>query len=414
MAGKIKSYEPKHMGSFPTNLQLTLLTLPFIEPQLFKVPAMSFGDTIYAGIKAISSVMVLYLYLKHRSMPKRNRFLLVVMALELWIGISTVVCSGSMVRYLGPAITAVTMIMVSDLALHSDIRSYLQSIRSFLSAMVCLNALTMILMRLGLWPFPVPLMGIDNRWIYVLLPWVTTTFLIDEVWNGSISNYSWLSLAITLLMLISVWSVGAMISCSLWIPVWFLAKWHKARFGRPPCLTPIFTLFFVLNILILSGHLLPLMKPLISAVLKKDITLAGRTYLWETVLNILKKSPLFGEGVQSSRYDINMFFSASGGVIGTAVNHPHNYILNVALHGGIIAAALFIAAHGLIAYQSDKALSRKSSATFTCFFVCYFTASLVDTLDYSLFYLLLSIAYSGIQQYCVGNRNDGLLNQSEA
>ena len=69
----------------------------------------------------------------------------------------------------------------------------------------------------------------------------------------------------------------------------------------------IYILFLIINYILLSGKLLEILSVIIVKYLKKSITLSGRIYLWQTVIEVLNKKPLFGLGVQSNEFDEKFF-----------------------------------------------------------------------------------------------------------
>ena len=173
----------------------------------------------------------------------------------------------------------------------------------------------------------------------------------------------------------------------------------------------IYILFLIINYILLSGKLLEILSVIIVKYLKKSITLSGRIYLWQTVIEVLNKKPLFGLGVQSNEFDEKFFYESSGFVGGTAVNHPHNHFLNVAYHGGFIALIVFILIVFITMCDIDKIKEKGIYCVMVAGVVSIMLAALVDTLDFSLFYLFIPIAaglskiYNGNMIIKVNNKN---------
>ena len=88
-----------------------------------------------------------------------------------------------------------------------------------------------------------------------------------------------------------------------------------------------------------------------------------------------------------------MFFLSSHGVFGTAVNHPHNHLMNIAFHGGITALVFFLIVIFLVASEIDKIEDGKLYTIAFAGMIAAFTAALVDTLDYSMFYFLIILPF---------------------
>ena len=190
---------------------------------------------------------------------------------------------------------------------------------------------------------------------------------------------------------ILTWSVGAMIAFAIWPIAWLVLDRVKAGPVRQHGATSSFALFSVLNVVLLQGGLLRLIGPIISAIFNKDVTLAGRTYLWDTVIECLQANPLFGRGVQTEASDIDFFYEQSGEIPACKVNHPHNYALNVAYHGGIVSLILFSIIYLYSAIGIDRASNRIIKLVLSVSLCSIMTASLIDTLDFSMFHLLIPL-----------------------
>lgn len=368
---------------------LFLFVVPFIEPQLFKLPGMGFFDSLFAVAKLVSSVFIIVLYVRYKPSP----IVLLMVACQAWILFSTIMNGGSLSRFAGPALTAVTMFMVGDMVLRLDAVFFCRIVRDYLSAFFIINAFTCALMSFGM-DLPGAFLGMDNRWIYAFLPWVAITFIVDAATKGRAGIYAWLSFAGAFGALVLAWSVGAMLALALWAIAWLLfSERILGKAGLNMC-TVLFVVFVVVQLLLVGGVLLPQLSTYISDYLHKDVTLSGRVYLWDAVLDVLDDNPLFGAGVQTSDNDAAYFYTYSGSISGTEVNHPHNYVLNVAYHGGFVAALIFVMIHYLICRRVDICSDRVMARCYLCFMTCYLFASSVDTLDYSLMYLLLALAAS--------------------
>lgn len=83
----------------------------------------------------------------------------------------------------------------------------------------------------------------------------------------------------------------------------------------------------------------------IVTALGKEVTLTGRTLVWDSTLKVVAKHPLLGAGVYSSTQFNYM--------TGYEVLGPHNYILMLLLWGGAVAVALFAAAF-FVAYKTNR------------------------------------------------------------
>ncbi|WP_165062519.1 O-antigen ligase [Adlercreutzia sp. ZJ154] len=279
------------------------------------------------------------------------------------------------------------------MASRGDLVRFLVNIRNLLSIYFALNLLTIIFISSGLLLLPNSFLGMDNRWIYFFLPWVIITFAVDAL-RGQTSRKSWIIFLIATVQLFAVWSVGAMMSMIIWIVLWIIESTKIKYQSRKSLTNPLifFILITITEVLLISGLLIDITSSFIVNYFHKDPTLSGRTLIWDVALQTINASPIFGEGVQSEQYDIYLFTQIDPENPAFWVNHPHNYFLNVTFHGGWIAGALFVIII-LMAFNSvKKAQGSLFSCCMLCGLVCFAAASLVDTLDFSMFYLLIALS----------------------
>ena len=105
----------------------------------------------------------------------------------------------------------------------------------------------------------------------------------------------------------------------------WLRKWLKAQYA----LYIMLAFFFFL---VLSRKLI--LVPIVEA-LGRDVTLTGRTLVWDRTLALVLKKPLFGYGVCSGNVYANMIHLP-------AITMPHDWLLTLAFAGGFVAVALHI------------------------------------------------------------------------
>ena len=372
--------------------KLVLISLlPFFEPKMFKTPEFSSGDTLFDILKIISVTIIIATYI---IWCKPSLLLGITMAMQVVIFIATVANNGSVSRYFGPAVTMVAMVAAGQIVIERrETKHLLGYLRNTLSVLVGLNLISICLIKAGVLNWDCSFLGIDNRWIYFLLPWVCISFIYAALEKGVVGWSEWTIYAIALAHVLLVWAVGAIIVLMFWPVLWIISRitpYRKRTISSHITVIMVIASGMV-NFALVSGRLLDLLTPIISGVFHKDVTLSGRTHLWKAVVEVLNSAPLTGMGVQDEEFDKRFFFEQSGGAPGTAVNHPHNYLLNVGYHGGLIALALFSLIVLYAAYGIDKIKHIILFQALFCSLGCILIASLVDTLDFSLFHLLIPL-----------------------
>ena len=93
-------------------------------------------------------------------------------------------------------------------------------------------------------------------------------------------------------------------------------------------------LLIALNIVVVFIQRLDLFSYIIVDVLGKDLTLTGRTYIWEASIQKFLLSPIIGNGYISSTDYIAITHNTAG-------TSPHNLILSIAVYTGILGIFLY-------------------------------------------------------------------------
>lgn len=373
-------------------LILFIISIPYVEPQLFKTEGFSSLDSLYAALKLLCALVAIALYIYIVRRP--SKLMAGMLAIQIWIGLSTLVCHGSISRFAGPAITAVVSVAVIECALRTEFKAYVVLMRDLLSLFVLINFITILLSLLALYPFKSMFLGIDNRWVYFFLPWITFAFLYRALSPSASRWFPWAVYCVSLVSLIGVWSTGAVLALTVWPVIWSISYIYRKKKGAAASsgALAVFLSAAIANIALLSGAVLSLLNPILKG-LGKDVTLAGRTFLWDGALASITRSPLFGAGVQSEQFDKDFFFSCSPGLPWTRVNHPHNMFLNVAYHGGLPAGIGFALLCGASMLRLNQCRGTQVCITLLCAMAAFLTASLVDTLDFGPLFQIIAMTY---------------------
>lgn len=373
------------------------LLLPFIEPQLFKTSGFEIADKIFLVFKLVSSVIIAFEYMREVKYHF-SKYVILMTMIQIATFIGTILNKGSISRFLGPAMISIVIIMLGELVYRSNWKLFFDIVEKYLSIFFVFNLISILLCKLNVGCFVADgptFLGIDNRWIYFLLPWTFISFYNSYIKHKRICFRAWVIYACSTLSLLTVWSVGALCSF-LAVPICYCFFKSFLRHKRINKIIArlIFILSVIFNYYLVTEILLEKLSNIISLYLKKDITLSGRVYLWRTVLGVLKDSPFFGKGVQSSSDDMMFFYKSAGYLQCAAVNHPHNHYMNVAYHGGYVALLLFVLILFLVAREIDHISNSKLKYWFLSFALSVILAGTVDTLDFSLFYIMIPIIAS--------------------
>ena len=381
MQNKIVTY-----AIFQSRWVLTILLFPFIEPQLFKMDGYAVFDTFFAIWKLISAFVIFCIYFTTFKF-KISQSVLIVILLQSWIFFSTIHQHGSLTTFAGPAITMISIFMLFEISAYYDLYKFLIFIKRILLVYVILNIVVYVLMKMHFLDLPSSILGIENRWIYFILPWVFLNFFVDEYNFGRTTVAAWTSWVVGFLSLLFVWSVGAIIAMGLWPILWIIYK--KKNIVRKALV--LFTVYIVFSFFFTNSVILNYFNRFFVQVLHKDITLSGRIHLWRVVYDLLLQNPLFGAGVFSNSQVETFFYINSGYVEACRVNHPHNFFLYFAFKGGIPALVIFLILCVSIVIKISKYYFNVMSGCVFLGISVVLIASIVDTLDFSLVYMIFAL-----------------------
>lgn len=174
------------------------------------------------------------------------------------------------------------------------------------------------------------LLGDDNAVIYVALPGLICLVCHSLQKFGRITRFVWFCIVSTVLTLIILWAASGMV-CALMFAIFLLA--HRYFDNKSPfwffggVVAAVIVCIFCLSV--------PVIANIIEGSLEKDITLSGRTFLWEQAFAYIAQKPLFGWG----GYFLNGIF-----VLGRDLYYPcHTQYLQMIIDGGMVLFASYVA-----------------------------------------------------------------------
>ena len=194
-------------------LAYVLLSVPFIEPQLFKVSGFEQFDRLFLFMKLAASCVIFIDYIFQFNL-KCSKYVIFMMLSQVATFIGTIINQGSITRFMGSALISVSMLMLVELASRINLNSDLVGIEFYLEILVGLHYLTFIPRVLKISPFSNitnTILGIENRWIYVLLPLTILSFLNSYNKHKKISLHAYCVAVLSFFSIIYVWSAGEML-----------------------------------------------------------------------------------------------------------------------------------------------------------------------------------------------------------
>jgi len=213
----------------------------------------------------------------------------------------------------------------------------------------------------------------DNATIFWTWPVIVVTWVYYYEFSLKKRTMIWALLISTMIIVgyIYLWSVAAMIISAMTVVICMLffsrRVKRKERFQRHKFLYSFnlyWILAFVFNYLIVFQQVYLRFQNLLTQILKKSITLNGRSLIWERVMFYCAKSPVIGYGYEQR----------SATIAKITMSHAHNLLLEILYRGGVIGLTLFVCS----LFSIGKRLKRNRDhrlasflgviiATFICF-----------------------------------------------
>ena len=310
-----------------------------VEPEFFS--KIYFLDRLFT-IAQIAIVLICTL-----ALITSYRFYLSALCLMLFqfsFLVITVHLQGNILLPLTSFISVYAIVVLVMCGVKSNAKVFLSAASAVYYTWLILNLLTIVIFPNGLYLYhgsygnPCYLLGHRNTMIKVLLPGLLFVGLHDSVDFGKLRIKTWIY---WLLMTVSVtltWSVSALFGCLVMLLGLILYR----RTSRHLSLTTALVLTGVASAALVLFNVQNMFADFITNSLGRDLTLSGRTVLWDIITSYVRKSPLIGYGIEDElTSSIKMMTSVD-------MVSSHNYILDTLYYGGVVASLLLFLSFRLL------------------------------------------------------------------
>lgn len=363
------------------------LIFPFLEPLVFK-SWMQPIDTVYSMAKIIAIFFILIDCLNIKKIPK---IIWLVILYQLVLYLSTFLNpNGDVMRLIGPSISVIgPCLYVQVMFEKNKWKEMLSYISAILSVLCIINLVTVILYPYGIVKEAMDsngneqfFLGIENRFSFFYLPLLGIQAIYTLATKGKIELYVWLMGLINTLVLVYFWALGGMLAMLLLMI--FLLCFNMVNFGK---LLKVYVMaFFILigNYLLVIERIMYKYEHFFTVTLDKDVTMSGRTFLWDYGLLSFSEHPILGVGYVDTRY-LGRFLD---------VAHMHNLMMNILFTSGLLGIFLFFT----IQYQWMKKVNKfrdtkEGGILIIIMFVSFFM-SMADSFDGATFWIIVMLAYN--------------------
>lgn len=355
----------------------TLMVLPFYKPGYFD--AISVLDGSINALKVISAIIIMLIFLMNR----KNYTITFVLFLlfELCFLMATLINGLSVYTYVKNNVLQVAIYMLFSMYSKKP-REIIKVIFKIGEILTYINLATIIFFPDGLytnitvnWMF-----GYKNYYIPFFWGFMIMALLYNYYEKYSIRPYILISIMIITLILVD--STTSLFIMSAFVGLIFILRNGKAKFFNAVTFSII---NIVIYILIVVVRIIDLFSFLIIDIFQKNMTLSGRTRIWNSVISLIKDKPILGWGVMSMDRSISLIGLTTG-------THAHNAILQYLYTGGVISLIAFILFNIFILRNLYKHKETFTAKVLTIALFLYYIGCLTETYSNALTYIMYALA----------------------
>lgn len=324
----------KHRGIIGSPIVIFLAVFALVKPD--SLP--------YIGLKPLENFLIffdfllIFLLVLSISYYKISYQSLLVISIFASMTVSTLIhCDQNtnfsfLINSTGPA---VAISLLTDYCMQKCPKTFIHIISLTFTILFTINFITIIIFPSGIYQTSrlqgsLWFMGYDNGWIYLLIPYICFSLMHSEMKYGKLfSFYSIYAITLSIVSEFIVFSGTGVMSVLFYFAFLIIMRTKLSDVAIKP--KYLLGIFYIGTILIVILRLQNLFKFIIVDYLHKDLTLTGRTYLWDYALSVIKSNLILGVG--ECGYTVV-------GLHGSYL-HPHCLILDLLYKGGIIMFSLF-------------------------------------------------------------------------
>ena len=358
-------------------LFFTILAIPFFKPGYFdSIPILDDATNI---LRLVFSIIVFFLYFL---LKKWDKYFVVLALFELSFLISTLLNHGSIYTYVKSHYMQLTVFALFCICSEYP-REIIRALFYLGEALTYINLFTIVWFQDGLYT------NVTANWFLgfknYFFPFYWVFMFASILYHKYIDEISIRPYFLVFGMMGSL--IMANSSTSLLILVVFLLLYFAVNLYELKVINSILLYFIntLLFIVVVVFRAIDYFSFIIVTILNKNLTLSGRTRVWDIILDLIKKKPIFGWGCMSMDDSILLVGLTAG-------THAHNTILQFLYTGGVVSVGLFLAFNLLVMkklflYRELFIAKILSIAVFT-----YFIGCLTETYANGIVYIMFAFA----------------------
>lgn len=327
-----------------------LMLVAILEPSYFQTQY-KILTTLWRWFFVVCFFLISYLNFRNLNRIKKDQIkdLIVPVLLNVWLVMVTLKKNGTNISALVELLYFIYGFLISSYGFRKDKMQFLRSIRNILFFLYLMNFLSIIIYPNGMYgrlrydgtyDYRYWFLGFKNG----LEKYALVLIIVSALY------YSYTKLKKDLLILdgsvffsiisaLKIDSSSSIVTAvSLLIFIWIILSMKKYLpwFLNMKIYGIIIIIFFITVVVTNSLLTNKAIIYLVTKVLGEQITLSGRTLIWNSVFKVIYSSPLTGIGVQSPNYNAELL-----GITRNTTD-AHNFYLEYFMEGGAIGFGLLI------------------------------------------------------------------------
>nr|MBS1901043.1 O-antigen ligase family protein [Actinomycetota bacterium] len=340
-----------HKGAIP----LAILSFPLLLSGDLTNISPTF-DAALKVAKVISTLIVVFLYINRLMSRKPAQAHIMPMALVmLALLVSTAVNSGSFDRYFTVWGGFFAVALLVDANIRERPIPLLLALKVVLGLITVVNAATVLAFPEGIWRIGDEgfwLLGHRNNFGTPLVAAIVVSAAYDFISRRRLTFTTVVIGVAAFVSVLRTWSASSVVAVAAAIIVVLLASFSKRglRILKP---LPLLIGYAALDIGIVLFQVQDEAKGFITDVLDRSTDLTGRTRIWSLVMDMVQKSPLFGNGVQLTQNNGLTVYNPN-------FVHAHNGELDILMNGGYLAFIPYVVMMILTAVRAAKSYQNRT------------------------------------------------------
>lgn len=386
-----------------------IILFSLLKPDSLSYIGLEWLDKICVIIDILALLILAFMLITRRY--KISLITKLIILVYIALGISTLFISKEYMEFIKIAGPAMTMCLYVDYSMRKNSKLFIKSIIILLGTLYFMNFITIIIYYpIGMYATEYVvgdtyLMGFDNGMIYNLIPLCGYTLIYSKITRGKLlSLMSWTMMGLMIISEIYVKSGTGIIQAGLFILI--ILCINNKILNRFVNATFFFMFFYIGTIALTILRIQNYFSSFIVGVMGKDLTLTGRTYLWDYAIDVIKENFLFGIGA-GGRTVL--------GFNGHMYTHPHCFILDLLYKGGIVMFLLFLIMTLVFIhkYRYTKSIQIKKVILTTIFVILF--GEMANSVQFKVFFwsMFVMISYCDkLEEFFINTKltNRGLKN----